>query len=133
MIIEKDLRKLFHQLIHDDVAQILLGGSTITIRVFDHASKLALSTPVYLGGNFIPKSVRKCLSQKAPFDEGWIKTQLSVDENDFKINLNYTGAVNDLNNQKFKDLLEEFSWQADEWRFFLDEHDKNDLIHVRVK
>lgn len=133
MIIEKELRKLFHQLIHDDVAEILLGGSHVTIRVFDQASKLSLSTSVYAGSNFIPVSVRKCLSEKAPFNPGPMKTSFSVDEPNFTIHLNYLGQVKEFNNQKFKDLLEEFSWQADEWRIFLDEHGKNDLIHVRVK
>ncbi len=126
------LKHLFQQLIKDDMAQIELGGSNITIRVLDHASTFSLSTPVYFGGNFIPKSVRHCLSQKTPFPQTGIKTNLSIDEANFKIYLNYFGALEHLNGDKFRELLEDFSWLADEWRFYLDEHDKNDLVHVRV-
>jgi hypothetical protein len=133
MIIEKDLKKLFSQLIHSDSAQLCLSGSDVSIRFIDKATKLSFATPVYFGGNFIPKSVRKCISQKAPFDQGDVRTFLTVDENSFQIHLNYLGSVEYLNHQLFVDLLEEFSWQAEEWRIFLDEHDKNDLVHVRVK
>ena len=132
MVLQKELKRLFHQLVRGDVAQIALGGSDITVRILDHTSTFSLTTPVYFGGNFIPKSVRRCLSQKAPFAHENIKTNLSLDENNFKVYLNYLGSLDHLNGEKFKELLEEFSWLADEWRLFLDEHDKNDLIHVRV-
>lgn len=132
MLLEKDLKRLFHQLIHEDFAQISLGNSDITVRVLDGASKLTLTTPVYFGGNFIPKSVRSCLSQKSPFNQASIKTSLSVDENNFLVSLNYLGSLDNLNHKGFSDLLEEFTWLADEWRLFLDENDKNDLIHVHI-
>ena len=133
MLLEKDLKKLFHQLISEDIAQISLGNSDITVRVLDGESKLILTTPVYFGGNFIPISVRNCLSLKSPFDQATIKTSLSVDDKNFSVYLNYLGSLDNLNHKGFSDLLEEFTWLADEWRLFLDERDKNDLIHVRVK
>lgn len=133
MLLERDLKKLFHQLVHEDIAQISLGNSDITVRVLDGESKLTLTTPVYFGGNFIPKSVRNCLSQKSPFNQATIKTSLSVDENNFLVYLNYLGSLDNLNRKGFSDLLEEFTWLADEWRLFLDERDRNDLIHIHVK
>ncbi len=133
MILETEIRKVFNQLVQTDLAQIKVGGIDVLIRVFDNASKISLSTPVYTGGNFIPKSVRNCLLQKSPFRSNLIKTSLSVDEGKFEIFLNYLGLLNTLNNESFKELLEEFSWLADEWRLFLDEHDKHDLVYVHVK
>jgi len=133
MVIENELKKLVNQLRHDEVAQIRLGNSDITVKVFDHGSQLSLTTSIYYGGNFIPKSVRRCIAGKSPFDSGWVTTNITVDEQNFQIYLNYQEKMNDLSNLKFKDLLEEFSWQADEWRLYLDEHDKNDLVHVHVK
>lgn len=132
MIIEKDLKKLFQQLDHDDVAQITLGGNDIQIKIFDDASKISLLTTVYYGGNFIPKSVRNGVSQKSPFNRVSIKTSLAVDEKKFQINLLYLGHLEHMNNQNFNRLLEEFSWLAHSWRAFLDEHDKNDLIRIHV-
>jgi len=131
MIVEKELRKLLHQLIKEEIAQITLGGSEITVHVFDNSTKIFLSSSVYFGGNFIPSSVRKSLSQKPPFEKGHLNTYLSVDEENFRISLNFVGGLEHLNKRMFVDLLEEFSWLADEWRLYLDEHDKNDLIHVR--
>lgn len=132
MLAQKELKRLFHQLLQNEIAQIELGGSNITIRFHADESKFSLSTPVYLGGNFIPKSVRKCLSHKTPFASENIKTFMTVDENSFRIDLNFIGTMENLSGEKFKELLEEFSWLADEWRLFLDDHDKNDIIHVRV-
>lgn len=133
MLIENDLKKLFNQLANDEIAHIALGGADITVRIFENSSKISLTSPVYFGGNFIPKSVRQCANQKPPFPPGAVKTYLSIDENAYQVYLNYSGLTSNLSNNKFKDLLEEFTWQAEEWRLFLDEHDKNDLVHVRVK
>ncbi|MBA3815008.1 MAG: hypothetical protein H0X29_00495 [Parachlamydiaceae bacterium] len=133
MIIEKDLRKLLHRLINEEMAQITLGGSEVDIHVYDNATKISLSSPVYFGGNFLPLSVRKCLTQSPSFEKGHIKTELKLDEQTFQVALKYIGGLEFLNKRNFVDLLEEFSWLADEWRMYLDEHDKNDLVYVHVK
>lgn len=132
MLIQKDLKKIYNQLFKDDVFQISFFGSEITIRVFDSASKLALSTPVYYGGNFIPKSVRHGVMHKFPFKDD-IRTHLNIDEDQFQINLNYLGSIEPLDQQEFFAILEAFSEIAERWRAYLDEHDKNDLIYIRVK
>lgn len=132
MLMQNDLKKLFHELAKHEIAQIDLGGSNITMRMIEPASTFALSTPVYSGGNFIPKSVRECLSRKAPFTQvGMIKANLTVDEPNFRVWLNYLGSLDHLTGEKLKAVLEEFTWLADEWRLYLDENDKRDLIHVR--
>jgi len=132
MIVEKDLRRLLHQLIKEEVAHISLGTSDIVVHVFDQDTKISLAANVYIGGNFIPKSVRYSLSQKPQFIAQHLHTSFAVDEENYSISLNYLGALEHLNKRMFVDLLEEFSWLADEWRLYLDEHDKNDLIHVRM-
>lgn len=133
MIVEKEFRKLVHQLVKEEVAQITLGQSEITVHVLDHAAKISLSTIVYFGGDFIPKSVRKSLAQIPSFaKESNVKTSFAVDEENFRVSLHYLGGLNHLNKRMFVDLLEEFSSLADAWRLYLDEHDKNDLIYIRV-
>ena len=133
MLLEKDLRKIFKQLVSDDVAHVQLGDSDITIQVHDNSSKLSLLASVFEGGNFIPKSVRDCTLGKAPFISEHIKAGLVFDEDHFRIFLRYLGRVESLNHESFKALLEEFGWLADEWRIFLEDHGKQDLVHVRVK
>lgn len=133
MIIEKEFRKLLHRLIKEEAAQITLGSSEVSVHVYDNATKISLSSPVYFGGNFIPLSVRKSLSKKPIFEKGHIKTNLHLDEEHYQVTLYFVGGLEHLNKRMFIDLLEEFSWLADEWRLYLDEHDKNDLIHVRSK
>lgn len=132
MIIEKEFRKLVHQLVKEEIAQINLGNSEVTVHVLDNASKISLSSTVYFGGNFIPKSVRNCMTQIPSFARGHINTGFTVDEENFRVSLNYLGVLTHLNKRMFVDLLEEFSSLADAWRLYLDEHDKNDLIYIHL-
>lgn len=133
MLVTKELKKLFQQLLQEEVAHITVGGSDITIRIFDKATQFSLSTEVYFGGNFIPKSVRACSQKQAPFARIPVKTFITIDETTFRIYLNYLGRLDNMNNETFRMLLEDFSGLADDWRLFLDEHDKNDLIHINIK
>lgn len=132
MLVEKELRKLVSQLIKEAIATITIGNSEITIHVLDNSRKIYLSSEVYFGGNFIPKSVRACLSHKPQFETGHLHCSLVVDEENFKISLTYLGNLENLKKREFIDLIEEFGWLADEWRHYLDEHDKHDLIHINI-
>lgn len=133
MVVSKEFKRILDKLSAKEPAMIVLSGLPIAVRVFDEGNKLALATSVYEGGNYIPAGVRKCLSLKAPFKPRAIQhTFLKIDEERFQISLNFLGQLEPLNDQRLHDLLEEFNELAGEWRLFLDEHDKNDLVHVRV-
>lgn len=134
MIIERDIYKLLGQLSKEQNSHITIDGSDIKIHFAQEVSKLSLSTIVYNGGNYIPSSVRRCLSHKLPFHHSDIKTFLTIDENHYTVELNYLGLANSrLNYHDFKELLEEFGGIAEKWRDYLDENDKNDLVYVRTK
>ncbi|CUI18018.1 conserved hypothetical protein [Candidatus Protochlamydia naegleriophila] len=133
MLIEKDIKKILNQLAGGDAIDVPFEGSDIRVRFLDDASKLSLTTSIYYGGNYIPSSVRRCLSHKSPFSHPSIRTYLSIDEQQYQIYLNYLGHPDVLNQRQLKDLIEEFAQLAEQWRLYLDEHDKNDLVHVRVK
>ena len=133
MLIEKDIQRMFSQLASGDSIKVAFDGSDIMIRFIDESSKLSLSSLVYDGGNYIPSSVRRCLSHKSPFSHPSIRTFLSIDENRFQVQLNYLGHADSLTRFHFKEILEEFGLIAEKWRMYLDEHDKNDLVYVKVK
>ena len=133
MLVEKDVQQILGLLAEGDSIKVPFDGSDIVIRSIDEASKLSLSSLVFDGGNFIPHSVRNSLSHKAPFYHPTIRTFLSVDEGNFQVKLNYLGQAEDLDHHHFKELLEEFGILAEKWRLYLEEHGKNDLVHVRVK
>lgn len=133
MLIEKDIQKILDKLPDGDYIKVSFDGSDIILRSLDDASKLSLMTLVYYGGNYIPLSVRHCLSHKSPFPHQPIQTFLTIDEQNFQIHLHYRGNATPLTNSQFKDLLEDFGAIAEKWRIYLDEHDSNDLVYVRVK
>lgn len=132
MLIKENMDKLLNKLMSTDSAQIQMNGFAVTLNILDKGPKIFLSTPVYFGGNYIPKSVRGCVSQKAPFDRLNIQTRLEVDEEGFQINLCHEGNMALAGNNQLVTTLEDFSWLADKWRDYLDEHDKNDLVHIHI-
>lgn len=133
MLIEKNIQHILDQLASGDSLNVPFDGSTIKIRILDDASKLSLTALVYQGGNYIPSSVRRCLSHKSPFFHPSMLTYLTVDEQRFQITLNYLGQAKSITRHDFKEILEEFGVIAEKWRSYLDDHDKHDLIYVRVK
>ncbi len=132
MLVEKDLNKLIGNLVEGNSAKIHIDGFPISIQMVDRGLGLALSTPVYSGGNYIPKSVRGCLKIKDPFGHQR-DTHLVIDEENFSIFLHFNGKVDTAAGQAVLDLLEAFTWLADKWREYLDEHDKFDLVHIYAR
>ena len=132
MIIEKEFKKLVHQLMSEEVAHISLGYSDITVHVIDDASKVSLSSVIYFGGNFISNSVRNSLYTTPLFENNHIKTTLNINEEFFTITLHFLGGLTHLNKKMFINLLEDFSALADHWRHYLDERDKEDLVHIHI-
>ena len=133
MNIEQEIKSLFTQLVDKDLALVKIDGSPIHIKLVDDGSKLVCSTPVYLGGNYIPKSVRMVLNKPPPAPPTSIRTYLKIDEGQFQIDLVYLGKVDHFNTRKLQSILEEFSVLAGAWRHYLDEHGHHDLIHIHVK
>ncbi len=132
MLIKEHVDKLLNKLVNADNAQIHMNGYAVTLTMENKGSKIIFSTPVYFGGNYIPKSVRGCIRQKAPFDHLSMQTKLEVDEENFRINLCHDGVMVLAGNNQLLAALEDFSWLADKWRDYLDEHDKNDLVYIPV-
>lgn len=134
MVIEHQLNSLSKQLNETDQGFIEVGGMPITVQALDELNKLLCSTPVYSGGNYIPKSVRASLanppntvaSQKIP-------TFLKVDEDSFQVHLHYLGRVDYFDVMKLKNLLQEFSDIAREWQLYLDEQGRHDLVYIYSK
>lgn len=134
MLIDRSFKHLTERLNEGVPLQISYhGGAEITIRFACHLSKIALTTPVFDGGSFIPYSVRECVSKKSPFGSQQFRTFLTVDEPGYQVKLNYLGHLEDLKQEELNHLMQEFDRIAEKWRELLDEKGRGDLIHVRVK
>src|SRR5699024_11840680 len=91
MLIENEVNKLLRELSYTEQAQVHLNGFAVSVHMLEHGSRLALKTPVYYGGNYIPNSVRESLDKRVPFDRLDIPTCLEIDEDDFSVWLTYKG------------------------------------------
>jgi hypothetical protein len=132
MLLDRQVQRLFSDLLRQETITFPLGPEDVVVRIFDSATKISLSVPVYHGDQYIPQSVRRCVTKNVPLSRGLIGTFLALDEPQYQVNLNYLGADMQLDPHSFKQLLEEFNYIAQEWRYILDENDRNDLVHVRV-
>ncbi len=131
VVIEEDVKKAYQKMHEQERTSFSVDGWDLFMCSLQDASKLSLTATVYQGGNFIPKSVRENLHHKIPFFSS-IKTAIALDESHFRILLHYIGEDEELTLSAFKELVQEFLEHADWWRLFLDEHDKHDLVYVRV-
>lgn len=132
MLLEKDMNKLLKRLSPNVVLHLNMDEGELDLSVIEDGSKISLTTPVYFGGNYIPMSVRKCVKKQPSFYKNHFPASLKIDEDHFLITLNYISNLKGISTVEFLDLLQEFFQLADEWRSHLDDHDKNDLVHVRV-
>ena len=67
MLIEKNIQHILNQLVEGNSVKVPFDGLNITVGIVDDSTKLSLSAPIYEGENYMPKSVRGCLSLKSPF------------------------------------------------------------------
>lgn len=132
MVSSEQINSLIGELEESGVTQVMLHGHPVQAR-FDNKGSLALSTRVYHGNNFIPESVRDCLKHPPPFRVSALITKTSLDEKNFQILLIFQGMVNLREKLELKELVDNFCLSAEEWRFWIDDHDKRDLVHVHVK
>lgn len=133
MLISKELKRALFDTSENKITQFSYAGSVFTLRVSEKNQQLKLSAPVYWGGNYIPQGVRACVSKKAPFDEKIISTYLTIDEPNFSIELHYEGNLSERDDGLFDHHFEEFGFLVNEWKEWLDQHDKNDLVHIYNK
>ena len=132
MVVEKDVKDIVKHLARDEVSTIYVFGNPIDVSVVDHGGKFMLTSSVYEGGNYIPPSVRLCLTKRPQFYSS-LNTFLKVDEDRYHVSLHYQGNPHEMDEHNFKFLLEEFGSLTEEWRQYLDEHDRNDLVGVIAK
>jgi len=130
MVANSVIKTILDELHEGGSAQIRHLGSLIAVKPCLNSSKLWLSTVIYDGENYIPDSVRDCAKAPSPVPHSKIPTFVTIDEKKFQLILNYVGIMPKYDAQEFKNLLEQFGWDAEEWRYYLDDFDQRDLIYV---
>lgn len=132
MLDEINVNNLINKLKVDQSVELPSNGHTIEVSFSPIRDTLAFKSSVYQGFNFIPYSVRDCLTEHPPTTKSPLSTYLYVNEEAYCISLYYRGNGTDLQEGRLLALIEEFSHLASEWRRILDDYDKRDLVHVKV-
>lgn len=132
MLLKNEINELVKKFSREHLPKVSLGEHSITIDAYDQRGKVSLSTLVYFGENYIPKSVRQSVLAKHPFEMPFVPTELLIDEKHFKVYLQGIGQVGEMDRQKFVCFLEDFNDLAEKWREYLDERDQNDIVYVHA-
>jgi len=91
----------------------------------------SFSTVVYSGGNYVPKSVRQALYPLPCFhQDAAISANIFICEQEYQIFLEAKTDVSLLG--PLLHFLELFVDLAVEWRYYLEEYEKRDFIHVSI-
>lgn len=132
MNIEINFHSLFDKLKIEERVFISIYGLNLEISLMNDGTKLFLRSEIYKSWNFIPKSVRNSLN-KPPYEKTSRFSSLPIiDEENFSIYLvSWQPFDEDL--EAFQSLIEEFCWAACEWRHYLNEQGRQDLVHVLAK
>ncbi len=81
--------------LHESVrSKVFLSGEDVTLGASEDCSQFSLTTTIYVGCNYIPKSVRLGITRSPSFNRRKsIKTSFIIDEDKFSIFLSYVGAT----------------------------------------
>lgn len=133
MIVQNELLKLINNLCDHDLAAINIDGNSIVVRMVNDASKISLTSVLWHGNNFVPLSVREVVQNSQRLLNGFNGAKLILNEERSQVYLHYSEAIEELSHHQFTELLEVFSSQTTRWRRILDDNDKRDLIHIRIR
>lgn len=131
MVKDQEVYRILNQLNNAAIAEFAVAGNEVMVRAIDQSTKLSFSTTIYQGASYIPKSVRSSIEKS--FQKGSIPTFINVSEDDYRITLHYLGRLEGMHPSQLKDLLEEFTVIAEDWRQKLDDMDKNDRVYIYNK
>jgi hypothetical protein len=130
MISDDQLTSIIQELAKNNFAFAAIEGMNVRLSFWHDGQTLHLATSVYHGENYIPPSVRKALGQNCIEPSHLFKASLSVDEENFLIFLETECSWEE---SSVKETLYEFTWIADEWKRWLNEKGKEDLLPIYLK
>lgn len=132
MITNDQLPGIIENLTEKCFAIVMIEGMLIRLSLLEDGDTLHLSTPVFYGDNYIPKSVKEALQSREVVSSELLKVSFRIDEDSYSVFLNCQGPWIG-NIDSVKEMLYEFSWLAEEWKQWLNEKGKGDLLPIYIK
>lgn len=135
MVLQKSLKTALCGLIKGDETTIVVGESTVVLRIFDESKKLSFKTIVFQGEGFIPLSIREAIEKgEGPLPEkDFLNSFVSVDEAMSCVWLISVEGTEGLHPKKMERMIDDFAYLADVWRSYFEEKEKRDYAYVRSR
>lgn len=113
--------------------EILCYGGLVQGKISEAGDEVSLTALLFSGSNYIPHSIRSCLKVSPPMPVSAIITYITVDESEFEICLKWEGSSSLVDSHEFSSIVSEFGTIAEEWRLYIDENDRRDLVYANRK
>lgn len=127
------VKNIISKLHHHRLVELKLNNCRITCQLSSASNILSIKAVVYEGENYIPPSVRECISKSFLTPSSSLNATLSVVEETYEIVLGLSEQIYPLTEEFFLHFLQEFNWLSEEWRRILDDYGERDLLPVKVK
>lgn len=132
MITDEQIPSIMETLMNDGFMMVIIEGLNVRLRLWNDGQIVGLSTPVYCGENYIPPSVRGALKQPLAVKSDRYQASFKLDEKACCILLECQGTWAETA-ADLKLMLYEFTWFACEWKNWLNEKGKGDLLPIYLK
>jgi len=133
MVATGKLKGILNTLPLDGVLHVPFDGLDISLKGSADRAAVCISAVVFCGEQYIPKSIRKCIQGRGPCAGFIPESFVHVDEVNCRVDLNSNCLLKGLSEDEFIELLEEFSFQVEEWKHFINRHGEGDLVYIHAK
>ena len=127
-----NLSAIFDDLKRKGAARLFVGGELYLARVYEDGNKIRYASRVFVGGNYLPKSVKSAVMEAyltGELDQGF---HLQISEEDASVTLAYQADFSGGDPRAFNSQFSAYLADAEEWRYRLEGLGKEDLVHVAV-
>jgi hypothetical protein len=118
----------FGKLLEQGQRTILLCGFELTSRLYDDGQQIYLTAAVMVNRAQIADSIMEAIREGQIVEGAGLDTFLRLDEASGTIYLDYLGPMVAETPVHYIQMLQEFIWIANEWRYRLDLKGKEDLV-----
>jgi hypothetical protein len=132
MITDNQIPSIIETLMKDNSAVVAIEGMSMRLSLWNDGQIIHLSTPVYHGENYIPPSVKDAIKQPFAISSERFEASFKLDETTCFISLESLGTWAETA-EDLKLMLYEFASFAEEWKNWLNEKGKGDLLPIYLK
>lgn len=122
---------LFEKSVSSYLGSIVINNTSITCTVNDETECLVFSAPIYSSSQ-LSEAIRQQAGAEVVLGQGLPKATASIVDEEQAVYLSFEEPLDQINYARFTELLDEFSWLANEWAELFDEEPFSELTFAYI-